>query len=185
MKHLNASRGFIEHGHLYGAYALIVNCDNADAARDMPPVLLRERVHFIINSPAAAVLAGDLAREVGKRGNPMSASVRAGVTINYSTLAYESVLVYGSTDHILETHLLDGSEHSVSSVSVHGWQGSGVLDTLERQFEAHRGRFLVLPPDDIGDAKVWLTATRNPRWKIIPAYPFNRAENAELLEMSR
>ncbi len=175
-------RGFIEHGHLYGQPALTVAPVGSDLSVITGRWTYPERLHFLASGQEEADSAARMVTLLGAASMPcISMSIPPGVTMRNNALACNTILVL-SAERGMDFEV-DDIDPRVASLSVHFWPGSGVLTTLERATEAHLGRFLVLSPDDIGDAKVWLAGSRNPNWKIVPAYPFNNLEAAELAEM--
>lgn len=183
---IRVSREFIEHGHLYGESALVVAFgDGIPASTLKREWMAPERLHFFIRTEAEAKAANALYDDLRALGvKRISACVPPSVSSHLcNALAYESVLRITDCDdaeHVGAASL----DARMGSVSVHSWLGSPILDVLEANVEAPYGRFLVLAQEDIGQAKVWLSANRKPCWKIIPTYSLNRLEKAEFEEMS-
>ncbi len=147
-----------------------------------------ERVHFFIpdagrEGAIAAGWASTAAMVLQKGGvQNVSACVRPGVFLTSDPLAYQSVLRV--TDADFASFVGIDLDTRIGSASVHFWPGSGLLNILTERLHAPLGLFLIVRREDIGAAKVWLHASPQPRWKIVPSHPLNDLEAAEFDEMT-
>jgi hypothetical protein len=187
----NVRRGFVEHGHLYGAPALLVDVGS-------PEMLEMEfiystaracgvRVHMVVrgerdSGTAAAALARYL-RHARRPGQVIaSASISPGVAVPDDPLAYASVYVVDAetASRVRPSNV----DPRVASVSVHCWPGSSTMDVLSAQCSAPEGRHIIVEGDDVGRAKVWMQSNPVPPWKLMRAYDLNGGvERAEYQEM--
>lgn len=180
------SNGFVEHGYLIGAPALIVTIgDERDdgASLTLPDVLHEARrntarlVYLFIKDDAvsSALMADAVYRNLPY--SYVAACFPPGLRLT-SSLIHKSILRITETD----IHDLNSLDERVGSISVHSWPGGPVMNRLS-EVPADYGRYLVLSGDDFGQAKVWLNSSGRTNWRIAPAHPLNDLENAELCAM--
>jgi hypothetical protein len=180
--------GFVEHGHLSGSAAHVIvlggerTGDGLDPSYVVGQAASAALAYLLLRdlSEADARLACDLASQLGV-GSKVAACVRPGVFLPSNALAYESILRV--TDADIPTLTVSALDSRLGSISVHGWFGSGVMTVLAGAVPAPYGRYLCLDKADIGAAKVWLAEEPHAKWKIIPNYPLNDLEAAEIEEM--
>ncbi len=180
----HAAKGFIEHGHLFGHHAFVVEPDEAGLERSVDGLvdeILRskmERVHIVV--PRGGMHESSaVARGLGKADPTISVSMAflPGETAMPDRYVYEGILVIPSN------HVLASSELDCRAGSVHlgHWPGAPTLGVLTCACDAPYGYFLVLKREDIGHAKVWMQFSGDSHWQIIPYHPLNHMfEGAEI-----
>lgn len=184
---LRAEPGFITHGHLYGAPAFLVDLaageghdvytyhEMADRARRSRAA----RVH-ITAAPLGSLDAVDLAHYLANHCQAtVTIAFHAGEMLAADPLVYDSVLLVSPGVF----YAADELDRRAGSVCVQHWPGERALQVLAEHCDSPFGLFLVLPPKDFGEAKVWLAQSMDARWHLLPAHDYTRLEDAELATM--
>ncbi|OPZ66006.1 MAG: hypothetical protein BWY85_00173 [Firmicutes bacterium ADurb.Bin506] len=179
--------GFGEHGHLVGKPAMIgvfnpyglgVEPDEVVSPAtpgDLFILMVLERT--LLTRPAEDLVS--LYRALSAIGWKVHVCVRPLVPLRDSAMAYDAVLRVIDADDFDRPPNCDDR---YSSVSVHCWPGSGVMEHLSK-LKAEQGRYLVLTGEDFGLAKVWLQhAPERSAWTLARDYPFNDTMEAPEIE---
>lgn len=180
--------GFVADGHLFGSRAFVVEVTAGGGDAETPAYhelldrLRRSglsRLHVVV-APRCMLAAADLLHYLADNA-PVTPTMAfpPGEFPRTEALVYESVLSvrpgasWGAGD----------LDVRAGSVSVHYWPGEAVLRGLAEQCPSPYGRFLVLPREDVGAAKVWMASARDDQWQLLPAYDFEVTEPAEAEQM--
>ena len=184
----SAGPGFIPHGHLMGTRAFVIRMSAGEGAACPTVSELRAevqrhkmtRVH-IIAAPRGSQAGADLAHFLSAELEHVTAtmSFHAGEFLTSEALVYESVLLVAPGDLFSSEDL----DRRAGSVSVSYWPGSAVMEILSGTCDAPYGQFLVLPREDFGEAKVWLSTSDEPHWQLLPRHDYDQIEDAELTAM--
>jgi hypothetical protein len=176
-------RGYIEHGHLYGQSATVVTLSAGEGSRFTSKDIPVSGLVYLFCSSGGTLgqresdYACAVARRIRDQGAVVAACVRPGVDISDNRLCESSVVRVLPSD----THrVFPGVPPArIGSVSVHGWQGAGVMRALQ-QTSPYKGRHLILSPSEMGLAKSWLYEEEAMGWRIVPQHPLNELEPAEI-----
>lgn len=181
--------GYIQHGHLYGHRAFIIEIASRDddlkdtlvmSMTDVARMIVQAKVNRVIMHAGPETIAEtrDLSEYLGNalpRVDRVYAVTPGAALTWHDVQTYDTVLVLRRGDLYLPSEL----PQYIGSVSVQNWIGIDDLERVQEITQATQGYYIVLPREDLGNAKIWLSATGGGVWQLIPQYDLDADEPAE------